>query len=142
MCSATYKLAAVFSERMVGNSPKSSWYDFSPIKDAWGFGDLPAIQTQLLNQEQFPSVLGSEQASLQLCIHSADICAFHTEPALSCPWMSAVSSGSQDHKGRPFSGAWPSAEPKACGPLASLSLLVLILRDGLRLHTLDFQQLG
>ena len=70
-------------ERMVGNSPKSSWYDFSPIKDAWGFGDLPDIQTQLLNKEQFPSVLGSEQASLQLRIHSADICAFHTEPALS-----------------------------------------------------------
>ena len=74
-------------ERMVGNSPKSSWYDFSPIKDAWGFGDLPDIQTQLLNKEQFPSVLGSEQASLQLRIHSADICAFHTEPALSSRWV-------------------------------------------------------
>lgn len=28
---------------MVGNSPKSSWWDFSPNKDAWEFWNLPPI---------------------------------------------------------------------------------------------------
>lgn len=76
---------------MVGNSPKSSWWDFSPNKDAWEFWNLPPIQTQLPKTEKFPSVLNTEQASVQAHIHSANICVFpqRSHPRLS---VSAVSS--------------------------------------------------